>query len=247
MKILWFLLTFLPLQAYANFPVVNFAPQKKIYYEGQSVTVVLELSAPTELGVSTRLYIDSSSTGSFDDTNIKTLQIPVIVSPGETRGIVTFTILQDEFVENSETLILKIAAPINATLGSESTLELEIRDAVSDETLKPKVSFLTTTTAAEEGQVVEVKAVLSSPSDSLVVVPLEVCGTAEYPSDHDLIKKEIYFNPGSIESVLSISILEDLVVEEIEEDIIIKMIAPVTNAEIGSNSEHVITIQDSQL
>lgn len=244
MRKFWFsLLCLLPIQAFAVLPEINFAQQPNIYKEGESVTLTVELSAPTVEGVSVKLYLESSSTAGMADTDLNLMNTVVHISPGESQGSITFNVLEDSEVEGAEYLVLKMGPPQNATPGLASSIMLNLIEGFSNEPMLPRVNFVKSISEIPEGSNIEVKLVLSSPSDSPVIVPISVCGTAEYPSDHDLFTREVVFHPGTTEAILSISIYEDNI-QEGSEDIVIKLLSPVTNAEIGTLKEHTVFVYD---
>ena len=242
MKYLLVILSILPLQVFAALPTINFETTTAFYEEGQRVKVTAVLSAPTTEGVFVKVTIDSNSTADFNDHNMGEWA-DLYISPGATKGSFTFDILEDSITEGNETLNLFLTAPLNASVGTKGTMAITIGTLAENNGL-PFVNFSTTSTTSPEGTVVEVKATLSAAVDSLVHVPITVSGSAEFPSDHNLLEDAMTFFPGVTESTLSISIFEDFDESEVNEDIVIRMTAPVANAQLGTSIEHVITIQE---
>ncbi len=244
MRKFWFsLLCLLPLQVFAVLPEINFAQQPNIYKEGESVTLTVELSAPTVQGVSVKLYLESVSTAGMADTDLNLSNTVIHISPGESQGSITFNVLEDSETEEIEYFALKMGPTQNAIPGIYSSIMLHFIEGLINEPSLPKVNFVQSRSDISEGSRVEVKMTLTSPSDSPVVVPISICGTSEYPSDHDLFTKEVVFSPGTTEVVLSIRTFEDYI-QEGSEDIVIKLLSPITNAELGILTEHSVSILD---
>ena len=227
---------FLSYELFAQTPTINFTMSNRTYEEGETVTVTASLSNPTDINVSVKVFIHGDSTASQEDHDFGELG-EIHISAGETRGSFTFEIFQDELPESEEFIKLMMAAPLNATLGN-SEMIVRIVETVD----LPVVNFTFAASTVREGNVARVRATLSKPSNSLVIIPLLVCGTAEYPADHNFLEDVIIFFPGLTEAVLSINIHQDLDDLETDEDIVIKMVAPITNARLGQNREHTITI-----
>lgn len=242
MKYLFTILLALPLQVFAVIPVINFETTSAFYEEGQRVKVKAVLSSPSLDGVFVKVAIDGSSTTDLNDHNMGDWA-DIYISPGATQGSYTFDILEDTVAEGNETLNLFLTAPLNATIGTKSAMAITI-GTLADNNGLPVVNFETSTTTTPEGAVVEVRAILSQAVDSIVHVPIAVSGAAEFPSDHNLIEDAITFFPGATTTTLSITVFEDLDETEVNEDINIRMTAPVVNAQLGSSLEHTITIQE---
>lgn len=234
-------LTLLPLMAYANLPTINFSTQSQIYKEGDVAVVTAELSELTVQGVTAELAIVTSESTATSADAVATNMF-IRIAPGEQRGSISFKIIEDGETEQPETLTIRMKAAQNAILGQTNKIALQLVDAQEDSQL-PKVNFSTLPLGAIEGSIVTVNATLDRPSNSLVHVPITLCGTAEYPSDHDLFTSEIVFEPQTTTATLSITIYQDHEVEDTE-DIIIRMISPVANAELGSTTSHRIEVYD---
>lgn len=228
--------TFLSFELLAQTPAISFLSTNRTYEEGQTVTVSAILSAPTNVHVSVKVFVHADSTASVEDHDLGEMG-EIHISAGETKGSFSFEILPDELPESEEVIKLLMTAPLNATLGASEML-VRIVETVD----LPTVNFTYSASTTAEGNVAKIRATLSAPSNSLVVVPLLVCGTAEYPTDHNLLDDVIIFYPGLTEATLSISIHQDLDDLETDEDIIIELIAPVTNASLGVKREHTITV-----
>lgn len=105
------------------------------------------------------------------------------------------------------------------------------------------INLVNISSSTTEGNIVEVKATLSFPANSTVIVPFIICGTAEYGTDHNMTDGEFIFNPGTTEASIFITIFQDQDDTEMNEDVTVQLVSPATNAKIGERTEHMITIQ----
>jgi outer membrane protein OmpA-like peptidoglycan-associated protein len=90
-----------------------------------STTVTVRLSAPSAFDISVPLIFGGTATNPADYSAApSTIMIP----SGQTTGTVTLTIVDDTFVEGTETVTLTIATPINAIAGTVATETVFIDD-----------------------------------------------------------------------------------------------------------------------
>lgn len=248
MRKFWSVIIFMfPLHVMAVLPEINFPPQTEVYKEGETAIITAELSAPSTEPVYVRLNVEFMSSATFRDTDMDLDEAVIKISPGQTRGSITFRVLDDGVEETDEIFSLIMTAPLNATLGVNSALSLVFMDNHDSTETLPEINFEASTSQITEGQTLQIKAKLSEPATSIVIVPISVCGTATYPYDHDLYTNELIFFPGNTEAILAVNVYEDFDSTEIDEDIIVTMLSPISNAKVGSIYEHTVTISNAQL
>ena len=169
----------------------------------------------------------------------------VTFAPGETHKTVLLTINEDTLDELNETILLSLAAPINATVGTGSTATVTILD----NDLAPTVAFLTSTSSGLENSANPgtVRVALSTASGLKVTVRygITILGTtASSANDFTLAAGTLTFLPGETEKSIPLLIKNDLL-REANETIRITLSIP-TNSTLGSLLAHVFTILDDE-
>jgi len=110
----------------AALPTIAFSSAAASGSEAQASTVDIVLSAPSTQAVSVSYTVSGTATVGNDYT--LTPASPVRFNAGETRKSVTITPVDDSLAESNETVVLKLSAPVNATLGELSTHTRTILD-----------------------------------------------------------------------------------------------------------------------
>ena len=108
-------------------PVVAFTTATQTVSESVGlVTATVSLDTPTGLTVTVPYTVGGTATGGGVDYNLSdgSFTIP----PGELTATVAFSLTNDMLVEPSETVILTLGAPTNATLGFVKVLTITIQD-----------------------------------------------------------------------------------------------------------------------
>lgn len=236
MKIL--LLFLLSVSVLASLPTVNFVVEKQLVSEKSGeVTVLVKLSSVANNDVVVPFKVSGTARVNVDH-NLREGEF--YISKGSKVGYITFSVFDDDVVENEESLIITFLAAQNANLGSLNAHEITITDITLD---VPIVNFSTEEQTKNEGERALVVAVLSAPATQFVTVPFEVSGTALYNLDHHLINGNLIFAPGSSRTEISVDIELDSEVEG-QEDIYIELFGPVQNGRIGNKDTHRIIIND---
>lgn len=222
--------------AFATLPQINFTYASRDISEGQEVTVTAELSSLTPNGV----VVPFAVTGSANNDDHDLIPDSIYISPNHLKGSITFRVFSDTNNEGTESIVITMLAPANAILGALKTHTIYIHDA--NENNLPVVNFTVGTSLIRESHLINVEATLSEPSTQMIFVPFVISGSATFPVDHNLIKGNLIFFPGSTTATLSILTNEDNEIED-DETIVINLKAPAANASLGFNSVHVVTIQ----
>jgi hypothetical protein len=161
-------------------------------------------------------------------------------NPGETSKNVPITVVDDALVEGSETIIVTLSNPTNATLGANTTHTYTITD--ND---VPTVQFSATSSNASEATTsVNLAVTLSASSSQTVTVSYAVSGGTATGSgtDYTITGTQLTFNPGVTSQNVPITVVNDAL-DETNETIIVTLSSP-TNATLGANTTHTYTIND---
>jgi len=168
------------------------------------------------------------SNGSFD------------ISAGQSTHSLSISIADDDIVESSETIIITLGTPTNASLGSNTTYTVTITDNDI-----PSVEFWKSNQTVDENfGSITIAVLMDKQSVQNVSIPYTVTGSATL-ADHNLSNGTLTIDAGKLEITKTITITNDSVVET-NETIIITIGKP-SNANLGSNSVHTITISNDDL
>lgn len=223
-------------------PAVSISASAASVTEGGQVTVTVKLSQPSLRKVKVPLTLGGTATKGRDYRS----DLPANLSFGvlETTRQFTLTTIDDQDVEQSETLTIALATPKNATVGTPGNMSLNIVD--NDAPALPTLSFSAATGSAPESQDSEVQIKLSKASTQTVTVQLATSGTATSNPDYKLTPTSpaaISFTPGQTSKTVKIKLIDDSLVES-NETVILTLSAPV-NAALGSTPVHTRTIIDN--
>lgn len=230
---------------------VNFSSTSGTYSEAVGgISFTVELSEPHDLDIEVPFTV----TGTLDyesnndveitglnvvfnsTTGLGTLTIPA----GFSSQSITYNIVNDNKSEDSETSTITLGIPTNATLGTSTTYNLTIADDDDDSI----VEFVTTTSSfGENVGIATIDIFLDKETGKEITIPVTISGTATYGSDHGLNTLQITIPADSDSYEINFSILTDSN-DESDETITINMISA-TNATLGSNTSHQVTIVDN--
>ncbi len=161
-------------------PVTFTTAAQTVAEDSGSLLVEAQLQAPLNVEVSVPLLLSgtASEAADYDLTNA-TLVFPA----GSTSATATIDVLEDVLSEDSETIVLTMGLPTGASHGAIAQHTI----LITDNDPLPSVWFSSDgRTVREERGTIEIKADLSAPAGRDVVVPLNINGTAESPSDYTL-------------------------------------------------------------
>lgn len=204
-----------------------------------TVTVTAALNAPSASSVTLPFSVSGSAATPAD---FSLASGSITIAAGATSGNASISIVDDALDENDETVVLTMGTPTGATLGTTRVHTLTI----ADNDLAPAAQFAlsTTETVAESVGTTTASVNLSAVSAKAISIPFTVSGTATSPADHSLVAGSISIPAGSLSANISISIVDDTLVEP-SETIIITLGAP-TNATLGAATSITKTITDNE-
>lgn len=221
-----------------NLPTANFsAPNQSLAESVGSGAITVNLSKTYSLDVTIPLVVSGSAQNPADHNLISQ---DLVILAGQTSGMISFNIVNDNFDEDNEIIQVNMGAPTNANLGSTSTQTITIQD---NDPL-PTVQFQSISQTVSEGVgTVNISAQLGAVSGRSVVVPFSVSGTATFGVDHDLGAGNITIPAGSTTGTVSFLITDDSNYEN-NETVILNLGTP-TNATLAGNTVHTVTLQNN--
>jgi len=166
---------------------------------------------------------------------------PVIINPGDRTATLYISLNNDGVMEGSESLIIGIDTPTNATRGPQYIHTITIidpPDVLFSEVSSVKAESTTTTALMVE---------LSKGSSQDVSVSISTSGTATWgaTADYTTYPDPIVIPSGSLSTMLMVTINNDVIDEE-DETAVISLVNP-TNALLGSTPTHTLTILDDDV
>lgn len=209
-------------------------------------SVQIGLSVTSDAPVSTAIDVPFSLTGSAaagpsDDYTVSSN--PVTIPAGTSTAFITLLLNDDSLDEDNETVIVTLAPPGNAVIGTPNEHTVTIRDNDSPPTAAYTWELQSVT--EEVGQAF-VTVELNQVSGRDVVIPFSASGTATLNSDYSLPVSSVTIPAGDLTVEIPVTILADSDDAEGDETIILTMGA-LTNATKGSPSVHTITISSATL
>ncbi|MFH1089914.1 MAG: Calx-beta domain-containing protein, partial [Candidatus Uhrbacteria bacterium] len=220
-------------------PTVVFTASSQSAAESVStMTVTAELSTASGHDVIVPFSLTGTATGGGTDYSITAS--PITITAGNLTSNITITIVDDALQEASETVIVTMGAPTNATQGVTTVHTATIND--NDE--PPTVTFTSASqSASESAGTMTVTAQLSFVSALDVTVPFTLTGTATGSgTDYSITASPITITAGNTTADITITITNDIL-DENNETIIVTMGSP-TNATQGLTTVHTATIAD---
>jgi PKD repeat protein len=204
-------------------PAVTFlSAEQTVAEDVGTITVVASLAEP--LPVSAAVPLGLSGTGQQGDDYAADCGY-LFFPPGAVEASVQVTIQDDSIDEPSETLMLVMGTPLNATLGAVTNYTI----TVEDNDPLPSVSFTATSQGAPEGLVAIVTARLNEASGNIVEIPFDFGGTATAGADYLLpANAKIVIPAGAKTGSLFVPIVDDVLPEK-NETITVSILTP-TNA-----------------
>jgi PKD repeat protein len=220
-------------------PTVSFTPADYSVGEADgSVQVIVALSNPTVDEVTIMLEtVAGTATASSD--YVALTETPLTFAPGEVSQSFSVTIIDNPFVEDTETFQVVLTGAANAVLGvDQATI------TIIDDDEFPTVSFEQTDyTVSESAGSVVLTVNLSGESDQDMVVTYQaVDGSAIHPADYTPANGTVTIAPGILSENFSINIVNDGFVEGNETFQVV-----LTGAErgiVGSPDTATVTIAD---
>ncbi len=218
-------------------PLVNLALAPNTFAEnGGTATVTATLTNPSTQAVTINLAFSGAATSGVDySASATTITIPA----GSTAGSITLTGLNDLTYENDESLLVDIS---NVTGGSENGTQ-QVTATISDDDSAPSVQFqLANSSTNEAAGNVTIVVTLSAPSAMATSVPFTLGGTATN-ADRTVSASPLVIAAGQTSAAIVVSVVNDSL-DELNESVVLQLGTP-TNATLGANSQHKLTIVDN--
>ena len=225
-----------------NAPVVDFNTTSSSGAESvSSQAITVDLSAASAQNITVNYAVTGTATGSGTDYTLANGTLTI--NAGATSDTITIaSIVDDSITEGSESVILTLSSPSNASLGSDSVHTYTITD--NDDA--PVVDFNTTSSSGAES--VSSKALtvdLSASSTQNVTVDYAVTGTATGSgTDYTLANGTLTISAGATSGTITIAGIVDDGLDEPNETVIVTLSSP-SNATLGSDDAHTYTISDN--
>ncbi len=222
-------------------PVVDFNTTSSSGVESvSSAGLTVNLSAASGLNVTVDYAITGTATGSGTDFTLANGTLTI--NAGETSGTVTISnIVDDSIAEGSETVIISLSNPSNATLGSDDTHIYTIID--ND---KPNIYFNTISSSGDESvSSASLNVDLSATYTQDITVDYLVTGTATGSgTDYTLADGTLSISAGEKTGTIIITDIVDDEVDEENETVIVTLSNP-NNAVLGTDIVYTYTINDN--
>lgn len=204
-----------------------------------SLSLSLQLSAATTRQVTVPITVEGSAISGADYT-LSTSAITI--EAGSTRASGSLTILNDALDEPTETVVISMGAPVNATLGA--TLRHTV--SIEDKDNPPTVRFAAAISSAQESaSSVNVRVDLSAPSGREISVPIAFGGSARAPLDYAPPPATLIIPAGLQSANLRFNLANDALDEPTET--ILVMLGEPTHATLGSLTQHSLSIGDDDV
>jgi hypothetical protein len=226
----------------AVLPTIWFAPHTQTVSEGVGrIYARVRLSAPYTDTISVPYTFSGTALPEVDYTNLTPalLEIPA--------GVIThhfiLEIVDDKIYETSETIRISMGEPVNAIRGNPYVHTVTILDNEPP----PYVFFTLGGHAVIEDVVTTtVRVELNTLVYQDVSVPFTIdpASTATLGSDYTVSASPLLIPAGSIGADIVITVIDDLVLNEPNETVILKLGLPI-NADKGSPDTHILEIIDN--
>lgn len=110
-------------------PTVAFSSASQTVTEAAgTVTVTVDLSGASPVTTTVPFSLSNSTALGAGDDYIQVTPSPLVFAPGETSKNITFTVVDDAVEEPSETIVVDLGEPTNASLGATETHVVTITD-----------------------------------------------------------------------------------------------------------------------
>lgn len=162
-------------------------------------------------------------------------------APGQTVRTVSMSVVNDTVSELTETVVVSLSAPVNASLGAISAHTVSI----TDDDAAPVVNFAAATSNAPEGTASHsFLATLTGSSSQDITVNYSVTGGTASGSgvDFTLASGTLTFLAGTTTQTIAMTVVNDSI-DESNETAIVTLASP-TNATLGSTVTHTVSIVD---
>lgn len=215
--------------------------------------LVVQLSNAWDQDISVPFILDPASTAA-EDVDFKVLTTsPLLIPAGSAYGDLQVEVLKDVYDEDNETAIFQLGTPTNATLDTKNDVHTL---TIVDENALPLLQFVQPASSVEEHQgTANVMVELSSPSSKDVTVEflLDRTSTATLGATEDFTytpaNNVLIIPAGATSGQIVVSVYDDVANDPRGEsnETVIFQISKVTNASLGTNRKHTLTIVEDEL
>jgi hypothetical protein len=235
------------------FNLENSAAIAQVFVNVSSISVienagdVLIVSAETDIPVSTAQSVELQISGTAElGLDYQLSDLFITIPAGSTSGSVSLTILDDTLVEGTEEIVLTLINPSSGLL--ISTPDTQTITIIDDDVALSSVSLSVSSNSINEADStpILISAVLSAPATTTESVELALSGSASLGADYQLSEIFITIPAGSTSGSVSLTIIDDTLVEGAEE-IILTLINPSSGLLISTPDTQTITIIDDDV
>lgn len=219
----------------AALPTIQFSTVSSSVNEGSGVNISMSLSKLWYEQITVPYILSGSAINGVD---YQTFTSPLVIAINTSPTNLFVNALTDSSTEPSETVILTLGTPTNATLGTNTSHTVTIVNVPP-----PTVSFISATSTVIEGSNTSITLNLSSTFPATVTVPYTLSGTAVNETDYTLsLSSPISIVSGQTTANILLTALGDILAEG-NETVVITLGTP-TNATLGATSVHTTTISN---
>lgn len=224
-------------------PTVTFASAAQTVSESAgTVTVTMTLSGTSVSSISVPYTITGTATASLDhDLNDGTLNI----TAGQTTADVTFSVSDDAIYEGTETVILTMGSPTNATSLAPT---VHIVSITNNDTAPSVTLDSASQSVSESAGTVTITLTQSAVSATATTVPFTVnAGSTAVGSgtDYSIAASPLTIAAGFTTASITVTLVDDATAES-SETVVVDLGTP-TNASLGATQSHILTITDNDL
>ena len=228
-------------------PTVQFSTATQTRAESIG-TVTVQANLNTASGRTVTVpYTVSGTASNPSDHNLSNGNITI--SAGSTSGTVSFNVVDDSLYEGSETVIVTMGSPTNASQGATTVQTITL----TDNDTAPTVTFSSASQSLSEGAgTATITVNLSTASGLNTTIPYNPGGTATVDVDYTQswvsgansgTSSPIVIPAGTTSATISLAIIDETMYEN-NETAQISLSSP-TNATLGAVTTHTVTITNN--
>jgi hypothetical protein len=222
-------------------PSVNLSVSANAGSEAGTTVITVTATATGAVSGDQTLNLGVSGTG-ITAGDYQLSSNTITIPSGQTKGTVTFTVVDDAAIEGTETALLTIANPsAGITLGGTTSQSITIADNDA-----PTVNLSVSSNAGSEAgtTVITVTATASSPVTGDQSVHLGVSGAGITVADYTLSNSTIAIANGATSGSVTFTVVDDAVAEGTE-TATLTISNPSTGLGLGATTTQAVTITDN--
>ncbi len=201
-----------------------------------SVSLVVTLSGPSSQPITVPFAVSGTATSGSDYALSAS---PIAIPAGATSASITLTTIDDATSEGTETVVVTLDPPTNATLGAITSRTTQITDNDAPPTVSLTASSFT---LAENGGSITLFALLSTVLGQDVTVDLSFAGSASQSIDYSASAASIVIAAGQTSGSITIASRNDALAEGNET--LVVNVSNVAGAVENGTQQTVITLVD---